>query len=600
MGIAFRHLMKFCERKDLIDRQSYVAQYVALALFVDGVTTMLGSDDLLAAFACGSAFAWDGFFNRQTEESVFSSVIDLLFNIAAFIFIGAWMPFSDFANGALTLSVWRLIVIAILVLLLRRLPVVIALYKWIPDIKTFREAIFSGHFGPIGVGAVFISTLAAEHLPFPDDPSTNQAEMLAATIQPIVAFMVLCSITIHGLSIPFFSLGRRVHSVSRTWSRHQSMDPMGPEWATHTRRVSRPEDIVINRDSVLERGEVRHIPADEKQGNGSVAPESEFEKKSETASSPSSSMPLKEGTGAHTGDPEAQIEGRPDEPPDGLAREEEWREGPDIIIERQPGPGEEVEVVVKRGAAFAEDGEEDGMVLHTFRGPAHDVDNSVRRFKEKLRDKMHREKKEVEQAAGEISEEIERRVAVRSHSQNGSSDSAGDSERPATGGSTNDDDEEGWTSDRSGQRSRPSSYVGTQSSADDSSRRRSKSPKQHKVGGHSSKRHRTSIRRSLLGKVRPLTTGSVRISEPGSGDEDDDTGEGGRGRTNVPERLGHRRVESLRVPGTPRSASPARSVRSVRFASESGGPSTPAEDRDSPFTPSSRQVAFELPPDPRS
>ena len=35
--------------------------------------------------------------------------------------------------------------------------------------------------------------------------------------------MVLCSILIHGLSIPFFSLGRRVHSVSRTWSRHDTL-----------------------------------------------------------------------------------------------------------------------------------------------------------------------------------------------------------------------------------------------------------------------------------------------------------------------------------------------------------------------------------------
>ena len=159
--------MKFCERKDLIDRQSYVAQYVSLAMFVIGVTTLLGSDDLLAAFACGTAFAWDGFFNRQTEQSVFSSVIDLLFNIAAFVFIGAWMPFNEFSNDELTLSVWRLIVIAILVLLLRRLPIMLALYKFIPDVKTFREAVFSGHFGPIGVGAVFISTLAAEKLPTP-------------------------------------------------------------------------------------------------------------------------------------------------------------------------------------------------------------------------------------------------------------------------------------------------------------------------------------------------------------------------------------------------------------------------------------------------
>ena len=145
--------MKFCERKGLIDRQSYVAQYVSLALLVIGTGTMLGTDDLLAAFSCGAAFAWDGFFNRQTEEAVFSSVIDLLFNVAGFVYIGAWMPFSDFDDPVLTITVWRLIVISILILLLRRLPIMVALYKWIPDVKTFREAVFSGHFGPMGVGA---------------------------------------------------------------------------------------------------------------------------------------------------------------------------------------------------------------------------------------------------------------------------------------------------------------------------------------------------------------------------------------------------------------------------------------------------------------
>jgi NhaP-type Na+/H+ or K+/H+ antiporter len=158
LGYSFRHLIKFCERHDLIDRHSYVAQYISLAILTSGICTLLGSDDLLAAFCCGAAFAWDGFFNRQTEEAVFSSVIDLLFNIAAFIFVGAWMPFDKFQDAELTLSVWRLIVIAILVLILRRLPVLVALYKFIPDIKTFRESLFVGHFGPIGIGQFFYVT----------------------------------------------------------------------------------------------------------------------------------------------------------------------------------------------------------------------------------------------------------------------------------------------------------------------------------------------------------------------------------------------------------------------------------------------------------
>lgn len=50
-----------------------------------------------------------------------------------------------------------------------------------------------------------------------------------------------------GLSIPFFSLGRRVHSVtmSRTLSLRSRQEP---DWALQTRKVTSPNDIVINRD----------------------------------------------------------------------------------------------------------------------------------------------------------------------------------------------------------------------------------------------------------------------------------------------------------------------------------------------------------------
>jgi hypothetical protein len=49
----------------------------------------------------------------------------------------------------------------------------------------------------MGVGAIFIATLAKLDLPLAaretETPQT-QTELLAATIQPIVAFMVLCSV----------------------------------------------------------------------------------------------------------------------------------------------------------------------------------------------------------------------------------------------------------------------------------------------------------------------------------------------------------------------------------------------------------------------
>ncbi|KAI0247451.1 Sodium/hydrogen exchanger family-domain-containing protein [Lactifluus subvellereus] len=332
LGYGFRHLMKFCERKDLIDRQSYVAQYVSLALLTVGTTTLLGADDLLASFVCGTAFAWDGFFNKQTEASVFSSVIDLLLNTAAFVFVGAWMPFDSFSDETLSLSVKRLVCVSVLVLLLRRLPVIIGLFRWIPDIKSLREALFSGHFGPIGVGAIYTSTLAMEALPRPQNPPANQAEHLAAIIQPVVAFVVLCSILIHGLSIPFFSLGRRVTTITRTWSRQPSL----PDWALHTRRVERAEDVVINRDpaSVMERGQAGEGEKDIT-SNPSETEEHEEEKRERAGQ-------REDSTDAPTVAATELEEAKADNVPGATEVVVEWKEGPHRILERRTGPSEEV------------------------------------------------------------------------------------------------------------------------------------------------------------------------------------------------------------------------------------------------------------------
>jgi NhaP-type Na+/H+ or K+/H+ antiporter len=346
--------MKFCQRYDLIDRHSYVAQYLSLAILTIGVTTILGCDDLLAAFACGTAFAWDGFFNRQTEESVFSSVIDTLFNVAAFVFVGSWVPFRQFhlhvetgtdAMGAI--QVWRLVVLAILVLLLRRLPIMMAMYRWIPDVKTWREAVFSGHFGPIGIGAIFISTLASEFLlrHSAGNPSTtadqqHQLELVSQMMQPIVAFMVVCSIAIHGLSIPGFSLGRRVHSVSRTWSRRDTTGSRvgAPDWTNQARLVTRPEDVVINRD--LERGE---------EGRGRVALEKTSTRtfnigddgQKDDDSLKSVAITEERTIPAAQRD---QDDWRNQFPPDGRHNQtREWIEGDQRVVERNKGgPGDDV------------------------------------------------------------------------------------------------------------------------------------------------------------------------------------------------------------------------------------------------------------------
>ncbi|KAH7915477.1 Sodium/hydrogen exchanger family-domain-containing protein [Hygrophoropsis aurantiaca] len=594
MGFSFRHLMKFCERKDLIDRQSYVAQYLSLAFLTIGIMTMLGSDDLLAAFSCGAAFAWDGFFNRQTEESVFSSVIDLLFNVAAFVYVGAWMPFQSFNNETLTLTVWRLVVIAILVLLLKRLPIMIALYKFIPDVKTLREAIFSGHFGPIGIGAVYISTLAASTLPKPSNPPANQTEFLAATIQPIVAFMVLCSVAIHGLSIPSFSLGRRVHSVSsRTWSRHAV-----PDWASQARHVSRPEDIVINRDSAIERGE-GSLTEGEKSAlesrRGSLA--------TTTATPPSPAEEGdnngEEGSGASStadASQEDKGEAKDDYPPDGLETIGEWKEGPDRIIERRAGPGEEVQVEVIRNAYEPTS----RQIRHKFQAKEGAALHTGRVYL----DRLHEAPEEMQQDIGKIEEHFRRdahTVEQKVHemfapTRNSTTESTG---RPLD---QNEDDDEGWASDKSadGEAAAGSSAAYDRRKRSRSSGKMKGASKHMGIGWGRRGRRRSSMSSngSFSAHAQQLMEERQQPPSPESSDtkersdEDDSRGRKPslhRAGSNVTTRssVKNRRLESLRtLDERSRDVSPARSV---RFADEEfrGGSTTPRSPQSDSFLPNS-------------
>ncbi|KAF9463821.1 Sodium/hydrogen exchanger family-domain-containing protein [Collybia nuda] len=251
LGLIFSYLMKFSHRHGFIDRESYVAQYLALAIFTTGVVSTIGSDDLLAAFAAGSAISWDGDFNVHTEDEVFSSVIDLVLNCACFIYIGAWLPFTSFDIPSLGISPWRLTVLFLAILALRRIPAILMLYRWIPEISTWSEALFSGHFGPMGVGAVFISSLALHTLEKSASPLNNEEAILAACLQPIVAFVVLGSIIIHGLSIPFVSLGKKVHTrtISSTLSSKKE-----PEWVSSVHRMP-PTNTEKTTNNVPARGD---------------------------------------------------------------------------------------------------------------------------------------------------------------------------------------------------------------------------------------------------------------------------------------------------------------------------------------------------------
>ncbi|KAI9316984.1 Sodium/hydrogen exchanger family-domain-containing protein [Dichotomocladium elegans] len=211
VGLVACKILQWSERNRLIDKPSFLCFGIALALFLMSMTGFSGSDDVLACFAAGNAFSWDDWFRRETEEAHLQDVIDMTLNLTVFVYIGAIIPWREFGNQEIGLTPWRLVVIAILILLFRRLPIVLALKPFMPAIRTYREAMFSGWFGPMGVGAVFLSMIAKEQM---EKIYEDQVEkpVIIELISPVVLFIVLSSTLVHGSTIPLFQLGKRIRT----------------------------------------------------------------------------------------------------------------------------------------------------------------------------------------------------------------------------------------------------------------------------------------------------------------------------------------------------------------------------------------------------
>ncbi|KAI1385204.1 Na(+)/H(+) antiporter 1 [Hypoxylon trugodes] len=216
LAIAYGAVVGFCARMGVrfslsrrwIDTESYLLFPTALGLFIVGTCGAIGTSDLLACFVAGCALNWDGEFLAETERrhDEVNSCIDVMLNFGGFMYLGITIPWSEFHQPDTTgITISRLLGLGILVLLFRRIPSLLLTYKMMPSVvKNWKEAVFMGYFGPIGVGAIYYLQHTRLLFPKGDEASIGERELLDAMC-PVVYFLVLFSIIVHGLSIPILS-----------------------------------------------------------------------------------------------------------------------------------------------------------------------------------------------------------------------------------------------------------------------------------------------------------------------------------------------------------------------------------------------------------
>ena len=144
----------------------------------------------------------------------------MLLNLAIFMWYGAVCPWVAFRTNAI-IPIYRLIILGVLILVFRRIPVILALHRKIPQIEHLQQAAFVGFFGPIGVSAIFYLYVSLDFLKAvtvdgtPNSPSREDAVHLRDVMTVVIWFLAICSIVVHGLSVP---LGKVGYHLPRTMS----------------------------------------------------------------------------------------------------------------------------------------------------------------------------------------------------------------------------------------------------------------------------------------------------------------------------------------------------------------------------------------------
>jgi len=157
ISYAIGKTLRWAERRETIERTSLLTVSLALSLTVLGVTELAGMNGVLAAFVAGVVFNVVGSSDTKERQEEIQEAITRFFDLPIFVLIGMALPWE----GWLELGWWG-VLLAVAVLLLRRLPAVLALKPLLGELREPRDLLFLGWFGPVGAAALYYATFSLQ------------------------------------------------------------------------------------------------------------------------------------------------------------------------------------------------------------------------------------------------------------------------------------------------------------------------------------------------------------------------------------------------------------------------------------------------------
>lgn len=190
LGYSAGKLLRSAEARRDIDSIAVTLFALVVATAVLGVVALLGGNDILAVFVSGLAFNYVATPSDRIAEAEIDEGLNQFLVLPVFVLFGVVLPWE----GWLELG-WVGLLFAAAVLVLRRLPWLLLLQR--PMDMRWRDAVWLGWFGPIGVAAIFY--LGFLHAEGATDPAIWYAGSL----------VIAASTVVHGVTA---SPGRRLYA----------------------------------------------------------------------------------------------------------------------------------------------------------------------------------------------------------------------------------------------------------------------------------------------------------------------------------------------------------------------------------------------------
>ena len=158
VGYVAAKLLSFAEKRKIVENTSLLGYTVAFSLLTLGFAQLLAMDALISVFLAGLVFNLSIEEREEREEQHIQEAVAKLFTLPMFVLFGIALPFADWVRIG-----WPLLALAVLILLLRRPPVIALLFPALHSALNGRDTAYLAWFGPIGVAAIYYATLAERH-----------------------------------------------------------------------------------------------------------------------------------------------------------------------------------------------------------------------------------------------------------------------------------------------------------------------------------------------------------------------------------------------------------------------------------------------------